>query len=107
MLNKNSQEAFINFTQKNNLEYNNSKNINSFKNYQEKKMECLEKAKNRSIFLNSEYRRYKNFDMFKAQLRNSVKIMPLIILVGIILVIAMYNILSVLRNTFELMFGIL
>ena len=92
MLNKSVREAFISFTKENNSRYNND--IKDISHYRQQKEQQLSEAKLRSKFLSAEYRRYKSFDMFTAQLRSSVRMMPLIIFVGITFVVAICNILS-------------
>ena len=92
MLSKSVREAFISFTKENNSKYNND--IKDISHYRQQKEQRLNEAKSRSKFLSAEYRRYKSVDMFTAQLRSSVRMMPLIIFVGITFVVAICNILS-------------
>ena len=44
--------------------------------------------------------------MFAAQVLNSKKVLPLALLVGITLVVAMYNILTAMNEAFILLFGV-
>lgn len=101
---QNNKKAFMNFTREKVNGYDDKKTFNNLdKNHDN---EELAEAKKYSKFLSSEYRRYKSFDMFAAQVLNSKKVLPLALLVGITLVVAMYNILTAMNEAFILLFGV-
>lgn len=100
---QNNQKEFMNFTKEKINGYDSKKTFNSSE--KNRNDEELAEAKKYSKFLNSEYRRYKSFDMFAAQVLNSKKVLPLALLVGVTFVVAMYNILTAMNEAFTLLFG--
>lgn len=106
MLDKDNQNVFMSFIKNKVVDYDGKKTSNYLEKNKLSKEEELAEAKKYSKFLNSEYRRYKSFDMFAAQVLNSKKVLPVALFIGVTFVVAMYNILSALNEAFMILFGV-
>lgn len=100
MKNQETQDIMTNFIQKKVDGYISKNNQKNFEEHKKQRTEHLLDIQNNSKFLNSKYRRYENYDVFKAQILNSSKMLPIFIFITITLVVAMYNILSIINNKF-------
>ena len=106
MTNIENQEIMSNFIKKNISGYNEEKNNKEFKDCKQHKSEELIEAKNNSKYLSGQYRRYQDFDNFKANVLASSKTIPIFIFIGITFVVAMYNILTAIGNSVRILFKV-
>lgn len=106
MTNTENQEIMSNFIKKNISGYNEEKSNKDFENYKQHKSEELIEAKNNSKYLSGQYRRYQDFDNFKANVLASSKTIPIFIFIGITFVVAMYNILTAIGNSVRILFKV-
>lgn len=106
MTNIENQEIMSNFIKKNISGYNEEKNNKEFKDCKQQKREESTEAKNNSKYLSSQYRRYQDFDTFKANILVSSKTISIFIFIGITFVVAMYNILTAIGNSVRILFKV-
>ena len=101
-----NQELMSKFIKKNISTYHEESSHKNFEEYKKQKNEELLEAKNNSKYLSSQYRRYQDFNTFKANVLTSIKTLPVFIFIGITFVVAIYNILTTIGHSVRILFRV-